>query len=81
MDEAIPERIKTGRASHMVRSLATVWDMVKQNVYWVLGNGRTINFWTDEWITEIRKLLPHCLDTSRIDTEAKATELVAPNGE
>lgn len=39
--------------SSLWKSFKEVYDMVMENCTWIIGNGKTVNFWRDNWAGEI----------------------------
>ncbi|MBA0876553.1 hypothetical protein Goshw_026746, partial [Gossypium schwendimanii] len=36
--------------SHVWRSIMSIWEDLKENVAWRIGNGRDVKFWIDSWL-------------------------------
>ena len=36
------------------------WDKLIPNVRWVIGNGRSTRFWSDNWVSGVGKLSEIC---------------------
>ncbi|KAE8702100.1 hypothetical protein F3Y22_tig00110503pilonHSYRG00817 [Hibiscus syriacus] len=50
--DLIPESINRAGNSHLWRGIAHVW----QSLAWNIGNGRIVNFWWDDWLSDVGPL-------------------------
>ncbi|KAK8660681.1 hypothetical protein V6N13_051596 [Hibiscus sabdariffa] len=39
--------------------MSTIWNVVRTNIVWTIGSGRTTDFWRDPWLDEIRPLVDY----------------------
>ncbi|KAK8540951.1 hypothetical protein V6N13_060999 [Hibiscus sabdariffa] len=46
-------------ASRLLKVLSVVWKDVYDNIAWILGNGREVDFWYDWWVPPIGPLVIH----------------------
>ncbi|MCI41781.1 putative ribonuclease H protein, partial [Trifolium medium] len=48
--EAVPKVQATHNCSSTWRAIVSVWDKVIEGMQWNIGNGRTVRFWSDNWL-------------------------------
>ncbi|KAG8503470.1 hypothetical protein CXB51_001436 [Gossypium anomalum] len=59
---ALPNSISRRNCSFIWKSLSPVWPEVVGNVFWLIGDGRMMNFWNDVWDRDrLTNLVPHLL--------------------
>ncbi|MBA0680717.1 hypothetical protein Goari_012402 [Gossypium aridum] len=50
----VTERFLSGvslnQCSHVWRSMMSIWEDLKENMAWRIGNGRDVKFWIDSWL-------------------------------
>ncbi|KAK8560895.1 hypothetical protein V6N13_026330 [Hibiscus sabdariffa] len=56
----VMESLRNQRCSAFWRGLSMVWDIVRSNIVWNLGDGSTVEFWHDAWAGELGPLRMLC---------------------
>ncbi|KAK8508692.1 hypothetical protein V6N11_037646 [Hibiscus sabdariffa] len=51
-----PLSIARNCCSPFWRALSNVWDSVRDNVSWIVGNGMDVNVWNDTWVPSLGPL-------------------------
>ncbi|KAI9075602.1 hypothetical protein K1719_042444 [Acacia pycnantha] len=68
--------------SELWKNLARIWPSVIKNLYWEVGNGKEVRFWTDRWLDHDKKLIELCNNQQvEIDEKLLVADVVAENGE
>ncbi|XP_058009719.1 uncharacterized protein LOC131183256 [Hevea brasiliensis] len=49
-DELIPNLFKKVNASWIWKNIMRVWNLMQNAIWWSIGDGKRISFWTDKWI-------------------------------
>lgn len=79
----IVPRIQTKRqGSNLWRGICKNWKLVEENLAWRVGNGKSVNFWTDPWVPKVGRLMD--ISNMHIDqNEASKTvnKFVTPSGQ
>lgn len=47
------------KASHIWRGISNAWNLVEQNISWVIRNGQNIKFWQHPWVPGLGPLSEH----------------------
>lgn len=47
------------KASHIWRGMSNAWNLVEQNITWVIRNNQNIKFWQDSWVPGLGPLSEH----------------------
>lgn len=55
----IPDVVIRSRVSHTWRPIAGVWDILLDNLTWVIQNDQDVRFWQDVWIPGAGRLCEH----------------------
>ncbi|MBA0623746.1 hypothetical protein Godav_009188 [Gossypium davidsonii] len=53
----IPLNIVRSNCSFLWRALSKVWPLLRENIFWLVGDGNSIKCWRDNWIPEIDPLI------------------------
>ncbi|KAH9658732.1 putative ribonuclease H protein [Citrus sinensis] len=61
--DTLPETLHTRYGSHLWKSIGTVWSEVLTSRRWCLGNGESVRFWWDLWVTKDMPLATYAMDT------------------
>lgn len=56
------------------------WPEVLKNIYWVIEDGRLMNFWNDLWVPQVGILKTWHTGGSRLDDTLRVSDLVDDNG-
>ncbi|KAK9181143.1 hypothetical protein WN944_024280 [Citrus x changshan-huyou] len=62
-NDTLPETLHTRYGSHLWKSIGTVWSEVLASRRWCLGNGDSVRFWWDLWVTKDLPLAAYAMDT------------------
>ncbi|XP_017621296.1 uncharacterized protein LOC108465483 [Gossypium arboreum] len=57
LTEIFPESLKRTRSSFLWGALSKIWPLLRENLYWSVGNGRQIRCWEDVWIPNVGQLI------------------------
>lgn len=76
-------RINTSRqGSNLWRGICKNWNHVNENLVWRVGNGSTVNFWTDPWVPNTRRLINAAqIPFSRSEEGEKVNQFVTASGQ
>lgn len=66
-------------ASWVWRSVTRGREAIRDNASWTVGNGRAINFWSDQWINTERSSLGHSLGIPEDIATIKVSDFILPN--
>ncbi|MBA0832850.1 hypothetical protein Goarm_017209 [Gossypium armourianum] len=47
------DSINRSQCSHLRRSLAKIWPLLRENLAWAIGDGASIRCWKDSWISDV----------------------------
>lgn len=50
-NDVVPNVMRKGNSSNVWRGIAIVWNKFLDGLIWRVGNGRSIRFWQDPWLT------------------------------
>lgn len=80
--ELVP-RINTSRqGSNLWRGICKNWNHVNANLVWRVGNGESVNFWTDPWIPNYGCLIDVAqVPISQIEGRVKINQFVTVSGQ
>ncbi|KAA3483875.1 LINE-1 reverse transcriptase isogeny [Gossypium australe] len=78
--EGIPEDITYNKCSILWRSLFKIWPVLRENLFWSVGDGESVRCWKDNWILEIGPLCNHIPSHSNINLDCFLRELVIEYG-
>lgn len=56
------------KGSNFWNGLGVTWEAFRKNLCWQLGNGESIGFWSDKWLTGCDALSSYCSNTLNDDT-------------
>lgn len=77
----LPKVDKTRSGSNCWRGLYSVWDPFIHNISWRTGNGKVVNFWQDNWVSNTGPVVNHVTNSSRLtDTSKTVHDFVRGNG-
>lgn len=57
-----------------------VWPDVINNTYWLIGDGRLVNFWNDIWPRNIGPLKPFFIGVGQLDDTLKVCDMTDTEG-
>lgn len=63
------------------RSISSVWADLRSSLFWRVGDGRRVRFWTDHWIKELGPLSNYCTNARPVFQDATAYVMVTLEGE
>lgn len=76
MIDACPISINHASYSYIWRFIVGVWDEIRRNVYWFIGNGRSTSFREDVWVPALRPLTAHYVSPDLIERHLRVRDLV-----
>ena len=50
-----------GQKSRLWHGICKTWDIMKEGICWVLGDGRRVRFWLDPWLDVLGPLLKYAI--------------------
>ena len=53
----LPYELPTIYVSYLWKPIGKIWHAVKRGIQWNVGNGKTIRFWWDCWVTKNQPLI------------------------
>ncbi|KAL4309954.1 hypothetical protein GQ457_01G030200 [Hibiscus cannabinus] len=56
MLQTIPYSLVSGPSSHLWKAVCSVWETVRLNVVWNIGDGQQVDFWYDSWLGSLGPL-------------------------
>ncbi|KAK8979333.1 hypothetical protein V6N11_000482 [Hibiscus sabdariffa] len=56
MLQLIPDNLACGRSSHLWKVVCSVWEIVRLNVVWNIGDRQQVDFWYDSWLGSLGPL-------------------------
>ncbi|KAK8985734.1 hypothetical protein V6N11_068973 [Hibiscus sabdariffa] len=62
-------------------ALSSVWDVVRDNVYWLVGNGADIHVWDDTWVSSLGPLRQWLRLPKHVVDNIKFNDLLLHNGQ
>ncbi|KAF7834643.1 putative LRR receptor-like serine/threonine-protein kinase [Senna tora] len=82
-DDLIPQMKCSSNSSRLWKAVVRNWDHVNDGMEWRVGNGASINFWTDCWVPNYNRLCDIVTDPIPSDDilSAKVSKYVTPSGE
>ncbi|MBA0686233.1 hypothetical protein Goari_013845 [Gossypium aridum] len=80
MLDVCPLLVNRSNCSYVLRSISNVWDQFRKNLYWSLGNGRSVSFIQDVWIVDLGPLHEHLYSNVVILAHLKVADFVDPDG-
>lgn len=78
LEEGIMECSAPNSASHGWREILAGREIIKKGLGWVVGNGKSIRMWQDNWLATSQQSCPIGPPTEQIQL-AKVSELMLPN--
>ncbi|KAK8590383.1 hypothetical protein V6N13_057276 [Hibiscus sabdariffa] len=65
-----------------IAGISAIWDVVRSNVHWTIGDGATVSFWSDNWIQSIGPLKNYAVQPHGAELERLTiAEMVTADGE
>lgn len=80
-NNTIPNVAKRNMESNIWRGIRRTWHHVTANIKWVIGDGRTANFWSEVWLGKEPLLNFTNRDLSQADLEAKVFDYATGGGD
>ncbi|KAL4354865.1 hypothetical protein GQ457_06G014830 [Hibiscus cannabinus] len=68
ISQAVPDSLVSRRPSHLWKANCSVWDTVRLNVVWNIGDGQQVDFWNDPWLGSLGPLVVYLRNPSSIDS-------------
>ncbi|KAK8533102.1 hypothetical protein V6N12_076383 [Hibiscus sabdariffa] len=56
MFSIFPLSITWPNCSPLWRAISQAWNIVREQIYWIMGDGELVNMWTDNWIPALGPL-------------------------
>ncbi|MBA0721805.1 hypothetical protein Golax_009309 [Gossypium laxum] len=63
------------------RSISSVWADLRSSLFWRVGDGRRVRFWTDHWVKELGPLSNYCTNARPVFQDATVYVMVTLEGE
>ncbi|KAA3465251.1 LINE-type retrotransposon LIb DNA [Gossypium australe] len=79
-NEQIPDSINRSQCSHLWKSLAKIWPILRENLAWAIGDGVSVRCWKDPWIPGMGPLISKIPSFSNLDLNCIVKELVNSDG-
>lgn len=74
------ETIYCGRCSFLWRTLAKAWSLIRENLLWSMGDGRSIKYWHNLWLLNIAHLVNWIHGHSCLDLDCLLNDMVTDDG-
>lgn len=73
-----PEVITRPVCSYVWRSLAKVWDLFRERIFWSIGDGQVARFFQDNWISRLGPLSQYKLLGVNISDASSVSDFITP---
>ncbi|KAE8674714.1 hypothetical protein F3Y22_tig00111721pilonHSYRG00154 [Hibiscus syriacus] len=80
VSELCPLSIYRPKCSPLWRGLSLIWDDLRRNIAWTVGNGHTLNFWNDNWVPNLGPLRHHALRPDLVDEDTSIVDFATIDG-
>ncbi|KAK9001422.1 hypothetical protein V6N11_083206 [Hibiscus sabdariffa] len=72
--------ISRPKCSPLWRALSNVWDTVRENIFWLVGDGNDVHLWNDTWVPSLGHLRPWASSTSSNIDDLHFEDLLLDDG-
>ncbi|KAK8611522.1 hypothetical protein V6N13_131570 [Hibiscus sabdariffa] len=59
--------------SHLWKGISSVWESIRDSLVWIVGDGRTIDFWKDAWLGDLGPLVDYASAPDIISSMPRVT--------
>ncbi|TYJ00405.1 hypothetical protein E1A91_A13G084500v1 [Gossypium mustelinum] len=80
MLEICPSSLCRINSSYTWWSINLVWETFRLNICWSIGNGRSVNFLMDNWMSRLGSFHRYLRQSTVVPMEAKVSNVTDPNG-
>ncbi|KAK9047567.1 hypothetical protein V6N11_053406 [Hibiscus sabdariffa] len=77
----MPSSIARNSCSSLWRALSKIWEALLSNVAWSLGNGHSVNFLTDTWVSALGPLGDYARDSMDATNHVSFGSVLTDDGE
>lgn len=80
MQDILSDSILHHNSSFLWKGLSTVWLLLRDNLIWSVGDGKSIWVWHDSWIPHIAPLFKVITSTWSLEPDCYLEDMVTPDG-
>ncbi|KAK8630332.1 hypothetical protein V6N13_079130 [Hibiscus sabdariffa] len=73
ISQAMPASLVSCRPSHLWKVICSVWETVRLNVVWNIGDGQQVDFWNDPWLESLGPLVVYLRNPGAVGSCTVAT--------